>query len=222
MTVPSKELDEYFKQSRTFDGERALAAVRSKKRAWMLAAGSGVLAAASILAVVAMLPLRTVEVHVFRVDNATGMVDLVQPLRGSQTYNEAVTKYFAMKYVRAREGYLVIDAKEGFRAVALMSSADEQQRFAEWSSPRNPKSNAALLGASGRADIAIKSVTFPSKGLALVRFSRTVTHDGRTTVSNHVATLGFEFVAADMAESDRGVNPLGFVVSQYRNDAETL
>jgi hypothetical protein len=83
------------------------------------------LAGGSLCAVIAMLPLRTIEVLVFLVDSATGVVDLVAPLKGTQTYNEAVTKYFAALYVRLREGYLPDEARHAFRTVTLMSVADE-------------------------------------------------------------------------------------------------
>ena len=219
--VLSKDLDAYFKQSRTFDGERAEAAIRSRKRAWWLASAAAALAGGSLCAVIAMLPLRTIEVHVFRVDSATGVVDLVAPLKGTQTYNEAVTKYFAALYVRLREGYLPDEARHAFRTVTLMSAADEQQRYADWASPRNPKSLVAVLGQDGRADVVVKSITFPDRKLALVRFARTVRHQGQLLTSHWQATLSFAFVAGDMAESDRAINPLGFVVSQYRIDAET-
>jgi type IV secretion system protein VirB8 len=220
--VLSKDLDDYFRQSRTFDGERAEAAVRSRKRAWLLASASAVLAAGSLCAIIAMLPLRTVDVHVFRVDSATGVVDLVAPLKGTQTYNEAVTKYFAALYVRMREGYLPDEARHAFRTVTLMSAADEQQRFADAVSPRNPKSLGAMLGQEGRADVIVKSITFPDRNLALVRFARTVRHQGQVVTSHAQATLSFTYVAGEMAESDRAINPLGFVVSQYRIDAETV
>ena len=217
--VTSKDLEAYFERSRTYDGERVAAAALAQKRAWLIAGVSSTAAIASLTAVIAMLPLRTVEVHVFRVDSATGVVDLVSPLKGTQTYNEAITKYWAALYVRMREGFLVDEAPHAFRTVTLMSSEREQLRFAEFYNPRNPNSP-QLLYREGRAVVVIKSITFPSKGLALVRFSRTASKGGQATQSHWVATLGFDYVAGAMAESDRAINPLGFVVNEYRLDPE--
>jgi VirB8 protein len=90
--VTPKDLEAYFERSRTYDGERIRAAARLQKVAWTIAGVSSAAAIASLTAVIGMLPLRTVEVHVFRVDTATGVVDLVLPLKGTQTYDEAITK----------------------------------------------------------------------------------------------------------------------------------
>jgi type IV secretion system protein VirB8 len=217
--VTPKDLEAYFERSRTYDGERASAAVLAQKRAWIVAGVASTAAIASLCAVIGMLPLRTVEVHVFRVDSATGVVDLVSPLKGTQTYNEAITKYWAALYVRMREGFMVDEAPHAFRTVSLMSSEPEQLRFAELYDPRNP-SSPQILYREGRAVVAIKSITFPSKGLALVRFARTATKGGQSTQSHWVATLGFDYVAGPMAESDRSINPLGFIVTAYRLDPE--
>ncbi len=62
-----------------------------------------------------------------RVDNSTGIVDVVSALTSTAgTYDEAVTKYFAAKYVRAREGYVWSEAEENFRAVALLSTQPDR------------------------------------------------------------------------------------------------
>jgi type IV secretion system protein VirB8 len=218
--VTPKDLEAYFERSRTYDGERIQAAKQGQQRAWVIAGVASTAAIASLCAVNGMLPLRTVDVHVFRVDSATGVVDLASPLRGTQSYNEAITKYWAALYVRMREGFMVDEAPHAFRTVSLMSSEREQLRFADFYNPRNPNSP-QILYREGRAVVAIKSITFPSKGLALVRFARAATKGGQTAQSHWVATLGFDYVAGAMAESDRAVNPLGFVVNEYRLDLET-
>ena len=219
--VTSKELEAYFQRSRTYDGERVSAAQIAQRRAWIIASVASAAAIGSLCAVIVMLPLRTVEVHVFRVDNGTGVVDLVSPLKGTQTYNEAITKYWSALYVRMREGFLSDEAPHAFRTVTLMSSEREQMRFSEFYSPRNLNSP-QLLYREGRAVVTIKSITFPSKGLALVRFSRTATRGGQSAQSHWIATLGFDYFAGPMAESDRAINPLGFVVNDYRLDPEIL
>lgn len=217
--VTPKDLEAYFERSRTYDGVRVLEAARRQKVAWSIACVSAAAAIASLAAVIGMLPLRTVEVHVFRVDKATGVVDLVSPLKGTQTYDEAITKYWSALYVRMREGFMADEAPHAFRTVTLMSAEREQQRFAEFYGPRNPQSPQVLYR-NGRADVTVKSITFPTKQLALVRFARTVATGGQKSESHWVATLSFEYVAGSMAESDRAINPLGFVVNEYRLDPE--
>ena len=217
--VTPKDLEAYFERSRTYDGERVRTAAKMQKVAWSIASVSAATAVASLVAVIGMLPLRTVDVHVFRVDTGTGVVDLVSPLKGTQTYDEAITKYWSALYVRMREGFLGDEAPHAFRTVTLMSGEREQQRFAEFYGPRNPQSP-QILYRDGRAVVTVKSITFPTKSLALVRFARTVTRGGQKSENHWVATLGFEYVAGPMAESDRSINPLGFIVNEYRLDPE--
>lgn len=217
--VTAKDLEAYFERSRTYDGERVRSAARMQKVAWSIAGVSATAAIASLAAIIGMLPLRTVEVHVFRVDNATGTVELVSPLKGTQTYDEAITKYWSALYVRMREGFMGEEAPHAFRTVTLMSGEREQQRFAEFYGPRNPQSP-QIVYREGRAVVTVKSITFPTKHLALVRFSRAVSKGGQKSENHWVATLGFEYVAGPMAESDRSINPLGFIVNEYRLDPE--
>jgi type IV secretion system protein VirB8 len=197
-----------------------MSAERSRKRAYRVAATASALAGLALVSMFAMLPLRTVAVRVFRVDSGTGVVDLVAPLQGTQTYNEAVNKYWLRSYVRSREGYMPDEAAIAYRRVALMSNEDQQQRFAEVATPRNPQSPTATIGKDGRIDIDVKAVTFASAKIALVRFAKTIRRGREVAVSHWMATLSWEYAGGAMAESDRELNPLGFIVNDYRIDAE--
>ena len=55
-----------------------------------------------------------------------------------------------------------------------------------------------------------------------VRYLRTVTKGEDVRTTHWVATLTFAYVNASMSTTDRLVNPLGFVVSEYRADPEVL
>ena len=58
----------------------------------------------------------------------------------------------------------------------------------------------------------------------MVRFvTTTINPDGRSQPRQHwVAIVDYRFVGAAMSEADRYINPLGFQVTAYRRDAETL
>lgn len=149
--VTADSLKSYFDKARRFDQDRMIMAERSVRIAWFAAMIAGILAAASIFAVVALIPLKTIEPFVIRVDNSTGIVDVVSALDSAQgTYDEAVTKYFAAKYVRGREGYVWSEAEENFRTVALLSSEAEQSRFAAAYRGSNPVRPRTYTGAAPR------------------------------------------------------------------------
>jgi type IV secretion system protein VirB8 len=220
--IGAGNLAEYFAKSRSFDADRAAAAVRSRQRARWLAACFGTIAFGSQCAVIGMLPLRTIEVHVFRVDNTTGVVELVSPPTGAQTYNDSVSKYWAAAYVRAREGYLPDQAAIQFKTVALMSEEREQRRFAEGWSPTNPLSPQTVIGREGAARIDIRSISFLSPKVALVRFSRMIERGQERKATMWMATLTFSYVQAPGTESERLINPLGYQVHEYQVVPEAL
>ncbi len=120
--IKSNGLKAYFATARSFDQDRVLSAERSRRVAWCVASGACGLAACAVLAVAALSPLKTVEPFMVRVDNATGIVETVTALSAATgTYEEPVTKYFAARYVRAREGYTAAESESNFKIAGLMS-----------------------------------------------------------------------------------------------------
>lgn len=219
--VPTKSLDEYFDRARRFDQDRVIAANRSRKVAWAIAGLSGCVALVAVAALAGLTPLKTVEPFVVRVDNSTGIVDVVSGLKsGPLEYDEAVRKWFAARYVRAREGFAASEAEESFRAVMLMSAATEQARFAAFFNGRNPESPQNIYGERATVRIKIKTIALIGSNVMQVRYLRTMTRGDEVNQTHWIATLTYSFVNAPMSEQDRLVNPLGFLVSDFRADPE--
>ncbi|MGH0281875.1 virB8 family protein [Sinorhizobium meliloti] len=217
--VSADELKTYFEKARRFDQDRVIQVERSARIAWSVAIVAGILAGASIFAVAALTPLKTIEPFVVRVDNSTGIVDVVSALTSTAgTYDEAVTKYFAAKYVRAREGYVWSEAEENFRTVALLSTQPEQARFSAIYRGSNPDSPQNTYGRSATARISIASISLINPNVVSVRYMRTITRGEEVRPTHWVATLTFSYVNSPMSSTDRLVNPLGFAVSEYRAD----
>ena len=217
------DLKSYFDKARLFDQDRMIQVERSARIAWGVAIIASVLAGISIFAVAALTPLKTVEPFVVRVDNSTGIVDVVSALTTTAgSYDEAVTKYFAAKYVRAREGYVWSEAEENFRTIALLSTQPEQARFAALYRGGNPESPQNIYGRSASARINIASISLINSKVVSVRYKRTVTRGEEVRTTHWVATLTFSYVNAPMSSTDRLVNPLGFAVSEYRADPEGI
>src|SRR5260370_34514457 len=98
--------------------------------AGVMRGGAWALAGASVGGVAALAPLKTGEPFVIRVDNSTGIVETVSALNSTPSrYDEAVTKYFLRRYVRAREGYSYSVAVTNFRTISLLSGLGERARF---------------------------------------------------------------------------------------------
>lgn len=223
--VPSNELRRYFQEARRWDQDRLASALRSRRLAWGVAGGTGVLAAAAVSAVAVLTPLKTVEPFVVRVDRATGMVDVMRGLSDEDApvrYEEAVSKYFLAQYVRNREGYLDPAAADAFRFVALLSAPAEQRRWAELYRGSNPDSPQNLYGPDGEAVVAVRAISFIGDDVANVRFRRTVRRAQQTLETDWIATVAFTYTRAPMRETDRLSNPLGFQVVSYRADPEVV
>ncbi|SES42221.1 virB8 family protein [Rhizobium sp. NFR03] len=219
--ITSDTLKSYFDKARRYDQDRLLRVERSARIAWCIATAASVVAALAVFSVAALTPLKTVEPFVIRVDNSTGIVDVVSALTSTAgSYDEAVTKYFAARYVRAREGYVQSEAEENFRTVSLLSSAAEQTRFANLYSGSNPDSPQNLYGRNATSEITVKSISLISADVVSVRYIRTVARGEETTMTHWVATLTYAYTNAPMSSTDRLTNPLGFVVSEYRADPE--
>jgi type IV secretion system protein VirB8 len=221
--VTSDDLKSYFDKARRFDQDRMIQVERSARIAWTIAIVASILAAVSIFAIAGLTPLKTVEPFVVRVDNSTGIVDVVSALTSAAgTYDEAVTKYFAAKYVRGRESYVWSEAEENFRTVALLSTQPEQARFAALYRGSNPESPQNTYGRNATSRINVASISLINSKVVSVRYMRTVTRGDDVRTTHWVATLTFSYVNAPMSSTDRLVNPLGFAVSEYRADPEAI
>lgn len=222
--VEAGELQAYFARARLWEQDQLAAAHRSRRTAWGVAAGACLLATVSVGAVAALSPLKSVEPFVVRVDNASGIVDVVSGLQqGPATYDDAVTKYFLAQYVRAREGYTFTEAPTHFQTVSLLSSQPEQARFSAVYRGANAENPQVAFGQSGVAEVRIKAISLLGPRLASVRYQRETRRGDEVRISHWIATLEFGFEsAATMSTSDRLINPLGFLVSEYRADPEVL
>lgn len=222
--VTGGDLKAYFEEAKRWDQDRLAAAERSKRLAWVVAACAGVLAFAAVGAVAALTPLKTVEPFVVRVDRATGAVDVMTGLKGTDhlTYDEAVSKYFLALYVRTREGWLPQAAEANFRQAAIMSSPAEQQRWGDDFRPTNPQSPQVEWGDNAVSLVDVRAISFVSSKVANVRFHRILRQGQQATESDWIATVAFAYTKAPMAEADRLRNPLGFQVVSYRADPEVV
>lgn len=222
--IEQGDLKAYFAEAKRWDQQRLAGAVRSKRLAWTVAACACGLAAASVVSVAALAPLKTVEPFVVRVNESTGFVDVIREITGDETvtFDEAVQRYWLGRYVRSRENYSALEQQERFREVALFSTPTEQERYATQVSPSSPESPANLMGRNGRILTDITSISFLNDEVANVRFQKRTERNKEVTETNWIATIGFAYVPAPTSERDRLVNPLGFQVVSYRADPEVV
>lgn len=217
-----EDLKAYFAEAESWDRDRFVAAARSRRIAWIVAAIAIVLAIVGVGAVMALSPLKTVVPYVVTVDKSTGATEVTQGLRGDKsiTYDEAIRKYFLADYVRTREGWIPEAREEFYRKVLALSDREEQRRWTEFYKKDNPESPQNQLTTNDAVFVAIRSVAFISPNVAQVRFTKRLEQDGRATETPAIATITFDVLSKPETEAGRYANPLGFQVKNYRADVE--
>jgi type IV secretion system protein VirB8 len=226
MTTESREkLDDYYANAGSWAEERTQSIYASRKVAWIVALVATAIALLLAIAILFMLPLKTVVPHTVLVDKQTGFVQALDPAAPQKIApNKALTQAFLVQYVEAREGFDISTVQGQFKKVSLWSSGNTRSRYVNMMQASNPESPLASLPRSSVIDVKVRSVSQLPDSSALVRFARTRRDQGGSEQppENWVAVIKYRYSNAPMTVEDRYVNPLGFEVIDYRKDAETL
>lgn len=219
--IDSKNFSNYLAEARSWETDKVRMLERSRKQAWLIAIAAAVLSVLSVFALAMLSPLKTSVPYVIKVDNTTGAVEVVNSIsNGKATYDEVMNKYHVQWYVRWREGYSKSLIGDYYKNVGLMSTQQEQLRYSQLISPKNPASPLNTYGDKGSAVITIKSTSFIKENIALVRYIKEVKDAAEPGVTHWAATIVFQYSGTPMTEQDRAINPLGFQVLEYRNDPD--
>src|SRR6516164_5899968 len=189
-------LEGYFEEARTWDADRLRQGQRTLRVALAVAGGGWLAVIALAAALMLLMPLKRVEPFVVRVDNATGVVDIVPVYTGRSGVPEAVTRYLLTHYVTVCERFNFSTAESDYEECGAFHTA---QRNAAWYATWNPTNPASPLnlhkdGSSVRAQV--KSVSFFKRGtgvsdLAQVRYLKAKRASGGTEeeVTNWIVTI---------------------------------
>lgn len=223
--------EDHYAANRSWEAERFTQQRLLARNALATAVMFALVAALALAAVIRIESQRQFVAVPIVVDRSTGETTTTAVL-ASETVplEEALDKAGAARYVKAREGYAWDFLQRDYDSVARMSASEV---FKPYSSQF--EGNDALhkrLGAgtiwrirviSVRLDLA-RAKTANRGGEAVVTYEREARNDDRGVVEppmRAVATLRYEYrPKAAMTEADRLDNPLGFVVTAYRSDAE--
>lgn len=215
--------EDYYAAARSWADGHSSASARETRIAWRVAAGTGVVALLLALALVFLVPLKSVQPYVLTVDRQTGTVEAATTLQGGKlSQNEAVIQAQLAGYVIARETFDATDLAQQYRRVQLMSARPVAAAYVAEMAAANPASPLRTLNRDDSVSIRIRSVSLIADGAGLVRFtairSALGALGGQST--NFVAAISFGFNGRPLRQADRYDNPLGFQVTRYRRDAE--
>ena len=211
--------------SLTYEASIRYLVEKSNRRAWLVAFLSMIIAIISVTAVCFLTPLKSVESYLVRVDNTTGIVDVVSSMKVKDiTSSEALDKYFITTYVKLREGYYYNILEQDYKKVQIYSAPEIAKDYINIYMGENSRLD--KLTNKFEVSIVINSIVLgESAGLktSTVRFNEITknTKDGTILSSkSKIATLSYDYSIVDVLDSERLINPLGFKVTIYRIDNE--
>lgn len=218
-------LDAYYADAASWNRDRVASLHSSRRTAWWIAAGAAAIALLEAIALVLLMPLKTVEPYTLMVDKTTGYVQALNPLDPATVApDRALTQSFLVQYVIAREGFDMASLQPSYRKVALFSEGNARATYLKTMQVSNPQSPLVLYPRTTIVEVRVKSVSPVGKNAALVRFD-TVRSDASAQpqpASAWVAVVRYRYSGEPMKLEDRFINPLGFQVTGYRKDPEAI
>jgi type IV secretion system protein VirB8 len=227
--TPGTALDEYFDAARSWDTDRTEQYRRSATVAWWVAAAGWVSAVASAAALLMAMPLKRVEPFVVRVDNTTGIVDVVPVYTGGASPDETVTRYFLTHYLTVCERFNFASAESDYEECGAFHSAQRNQIwYARWTAT-NPASPLNVYKDGTSVRVQVKSVSFFTRAsgltdLAQVRYLKATRPAGgaEDTITHWVATVQYAYAEPAKDPKTRRWNPLGFKIVDFKSEPEVL
>lgn len=213
---------EYFGLAETWDEELYGKLKRDRLIAFVVAAVAALISVMAIIAVMMLTPLKTETPFLVLVDQTTGQSEIVRKLNYSAnplTEKESFVLSEIHQYVLTRHTYDPLDSSRRLVTMQMTTSGSEIKTY-----HREFAADRKKMNASERRFVNIKSVVPNLRAkTAQVRFSTTIETSGGKGATRHwIATLKYNFVDLNMPMKYRHLNPLGFIVTSYRVDPETL
>ena len=218
----NKKLEDVFDGASEWDLNIQELNNKSRITAWRVAFVALFFLGLSITSNVLMLPLKETFHHIIRVDSVTGMVDVIRSTKDTRiSFDEKTDKYWLRLYVRERESYLYDTYQSQYENVSLLSSKDIQTQWYAYFNPRNPNSPTAIFSDAAKLTVKFRSITFIDKGVAQIRYTRYEERKKEGPKPTYwISTIKYRYVNTPASEDVLAVNPLGFQVTEYRNDPE--
>jgi type IV secretion system protein VirB8 len=222
-------IEQYLSDAQNWEADLIARAERSKRLAFWLAGGMGALATLSILALALLVPLKHVEPFVIRVDNTTGITDVVPVYAGKGEIAEVVTRHLLHNYVTARERYFYAMAEQDYNVVGAFNSPQMNTAWLAAWDRNNVESPLVKYKDGTTVRSQVKAVSFINRAdgtqdLAQVRFVTGIRPGGAGAekILHWIATIQYTYVEPSKDEAMRGLNPLGFRVLDYRREPEVV
>ncbi len=226
MKKSSREaLNAYYREAGSWASDKIGALQASRRLAWIVAITAVAVAVVEALALVILMPLKTVVPYTLLVDRTTGFVQALKPLEPNQiTPDRALVQSMLVQYVIARESFDIATLQTNYQKVGLWSADKARDEYLNLMQPSNLDSPLIRYPRSAVVETRVKSVSRLDEQSALVRYETVHRDQGAQAepAQHWVAIIQYRFSGEPMSAEDRFLNPLGFQVVEYRRDPEAL
>ena len=229
MSRDEGSLASYYAEARSWESDRVQSAERGARRAYWVAGAGCVAAVACAAALMGLMPLKRVEPYLIRVDNTTGVIDVVPPYKGEAPLSETLTRYLLTHYTQVCERFVLATAESDYEECGAFNSAARNQRWSAYWSTGNPDSplNRYKDGTAVRAQVQAVSFFTRSNGLkdlAQVRYLKAERPggDGAERITQWIATLQYSYGEPSTDPKRRLLNPLGFKILEFKAEPEVI
>ena len=222
--LPALDLDHYWAAAESFYDEEYARIRASRDRAWIVAAVAAGLAGLAILAVALLAPLKRTDIVPVVVDRSTGEAHIESQLTGQTiSQQEAVRKADLAMYVIARESFERNLLKQFYATVQSRSTDAVLKPWAAQFQSGTPDYVFTKYAGGAERDVEVRSVVLLGDDIGQVHFTAVLAKPNVARISeDFIATVSFRYSAEGMTFAQRLHNPLGFVVTSYRLDQESL
>jgi type IV secretion system protein VirB8 len=227
--VNSESLAPYFRESASWDADRLQYLRRAASRAWQVAAAGWLCALAATVALALLMPLKRVDPFLVRVDNTTGIVDVVPVYTGRAGLEQSVTRYFLSHYLSVCERFNYATAESDYEECGAFHAAQRNQAWYALWNPANPASPLNVHKDGSIVRVQIEAVSFFQRAngiadLAQVRYLKTERQGGGSDehVSHWIATVQYAYTMPSNDPRVRRWNPLGFKILELTTEPEVV
>jgi len=228
MTV-DEGLQAYFREATSWDADRDALTKHSARMAWRVAGAGWVCSIACTAALAFLLPLKTVEPFVVRVDSSTGIVDVVPVYVGHADAQELMTRYFLTHYITVCERFNLSTAESDYEECGAFHTPQRNQAwYALWNTA-NPTSPLNLHKDGSTVRVHVESVSFFKRStevvdLAQVRYLKAQRQSSGPSeqLAHWIATIQYAYTTPSQDPKVRRWNPLGFKIMNLETEPEVL
>jgi type IV secretion system protein VirB8 len=227
--MSNEQLKTYFAEAASWDIDRAGQTAQRMRIAWLVAGAGWVGSLCLCAALMLLMPLKSTEPYVIRVDNSTGIVDIVPVYAGHAEISQTVARYLLSHYITVCESFDPSTAERDYEECGAYHTAKRNQDWWALWNPVNPKSPLNLYKDGTTVRSQVTALTFFTRhdgvnSLAQVRYVKAKRPQGvGTEVLTHwIATIEYAYATPSHDVKVRQWNPLGFRIVDFQTEPESV